>query len=294
MKAVLNACYGLGLHKETQGMHHISMDNRYMAPQLAVILRERFHCFSTGTVCSNRLGWDKSLMNLSKTKDNRGTFKLIHDSVNGILCGQWIDSKVVSFVSSLEDTGHGVVKRQVGSRKKELNCPNPLIVYQQNMGSVDKGDQMRIQGGSFGTKGHFKKWYEKIYLAVVDCMLLNSYIAWNLSCHEQTVRGRRKRLSRHGFYTIIAQCLLQYEGTSDDMEQSTASIPDNPQCVDGHVLVEMTGRARCVVCMVEYRWMKGKLPMGGDVYECWQMRQMWPCCPFGSFQRQSDQGLENA
>ena len=111
-------------------------------------------------------------MNLSKSKDNRGTFKVIHDLVNGILCGQWVDSKVVSFVSSLEDTGHGVVKRQVGSRKKELNCPNPLIVYQQNMGSVDKGDQMRIQAGSFGTKGHFKKWYKKIYLAVVDCMLL--------------------------------------------------------------------------------------------------------------------------
>ena len=27
MKAVLNVCYGLGLNKETQGMHHISMDN---------------------------------------------------------------------------------------------------------------------------------------------------------------------------------------------------------------------------------------------------------------------------
>ena len=150
MKAVLNACYALGLHKETEGMHHISMDNRYMAPQLAVILRKRFNCFWTGTVRSNRVGWDKTLMNLSKSKTNRGTFKVIHDAVNGVVCGQWVDSKVVSFVSTIEDTGHSVVQRQIGSKKKELNCPNPLICYQKAMGSVDKGDQMR---GHFGGGG---------------------------------------------------------------------------------------------------------------------------------------------
>ena len=60
-------------------------------------------------------------MNLSKSNSPRGSFKLIHDSVNDIICGQWVDSKVVSFVSSLEDTGHSVVKRQVGSKKKDFN-----------------------------------------------------------------------------------------------------------------------------------------------------------------------------
>ena len=46
-KAVVNACQHLGFHKESAGMRHISMDNRYQCPQLAVLLRERFNCFST-------------------------------------------------------------------------------------------------------------------------------------------------------------------------------------------------------------------------------------------------------
>ena len=48
-------------------------------------------------------------------------------------------------------------------------------------------------------------------------MLLNAFIAWNLSSDEQPLRGRRKHLSRHGFYTIIAQCLLNYEPTVDSV-----------------------------------------------------------------------------
>ena len=123
---------------------------------------------------------------------------------------------------------------------------------------------MRIQGGSFRTRGHFKKWYKKVYLAIVDYMLFNAFIAWNLSSDEHTVRGRRKRLSRHGFYTKIAQSLLQYEPSESVGETRTSkTVRNNPLCAEGHDPVEMTGRGRCNVCMVEYRWLERTLPMAG-------------------------------
>ena len=56
MKAVVNACYALELHKETNGFRHLAMDNRYAAPQLLVILRDRLKILATGTVRSNRVG----------------------------------------------------------------------------------------------------------------------------------------------------------------------------------------------------------------------------------------------
>ena len=134
MKAVVNACYALELNKERRGFRHLSLDNRYAAPQLMVILRDRLNVLATGTVRVNRVGWSKVLMDLKKTKTNRGTMKLGHDEVNGIVIGQWVDSKCVNFVTSYENVGTGKIKRQVGPIKIEFPCPQPLIRYQDNMG----------------------------------------------------------------------------------------------------------------------------------------------------------------
>jgi len=48
------------------------------------------------------------------------------------------------------------------------------------MFGVDKGDQMRLHGGGFVRKAHHKKWHKKSFFVVLDCMLLNSLIAWNM------------------------------------------------------------------------------------------------------------------
>ena len=88
MKAVVNACYALELHKGTNGFCHLFMDNRYAAPQLLVILRDRLKILATSTVRTNRVGWSKTLMTLKKTATNRRTINLAHDEENGIIIGQ--------------------------------------------------------------------------------------------------------------------------------------------------------------------------------------------------------------
>ena len=149
-KAVANSLHSTGLHEETQGMHCLSMDNRYQCPELAMICRDKYNCYSSGTTRQNRKGWDKQQMNIKKEK-NRGTTKVLYDKVHRVITGQWIDSKCVSFTSTLNDVGMGVVKRRVGPDIIEVDCPRSLIKYQEDMGAVDRGDQQRAHGGGFST-----------------------------------------------------------------------------------------------------------------------------------------------
>ena len=54
-RAVMNSVFALKLEKSTNPKsRHIAMDNHYQCPELAVILREKAHIYSTGTVRANR------------------------------------------------------------------------------------------------------------------------------------------------------------------------------------------------------------------------------------------------
>ena len=183
-KAVLNAIYQCKLETETSGYRHLAMDNRYQCPELAVILRDRCRIMNTGTTRRNRKGFDNEQLNLPKQGD-RGEYKILYDMVNEVLTFQWRDSKVVNCVSTIRSSVVESVMRQVGSSKILVQVPAVMKVYQQTMFGVDKGDQMRLHGGGFARKAHFKKWYKKSFFAVLDCMLLNGLIAWNHATENQ-------------------------------------------------------------------------------------------------------------
>lgn len=261
-KAVANAAYALGLDKETDGMRHVAMDNRYQCPELAVFLRERVNLYSTGTCRSNRKGWKEGGLDLKK-KEDRGTYQMAYDDQNRILLTQWADSKVVNVVSSLNDTTITTCTRQIGSQRKTFACPLVIRKYQQDMGSVDRNDQMRMHGGGFSNKVHFKKWYKKVYLAVFDCMMLNAYIAWNMSVSVMKRRGRRE-LKRHDFFQYIFEHMLSYRSPNTiDATQS----PEQVRKSTGHLFIgdrvhlpkKSKGGSRCAVCRLEFNWNPKKI-----------------------------------
>jgi Transposase IS4 len=95
---VVNAVLATNMHREVHGARHISLDNRYQCPELALLLRQKFKILSTGTCRKNRKGWDRTVMNLEK-KQQRGTYKFSIDKDNKVLCCQWVDSKVVNVVN---------------------------------------------------------------------------------------------------------------------------------------------------------------------------------------------------
>jgi Transposase IS4 len=248
-KAPMNAVLKCQLHLETDGARHLALDNRYQCAQLAVGLRERANILSTGTVRSNRKGWDRQQMNLKKT-DERGSSIVLVDEVNKLVAAQWVDSKVVNCISTINDTSIGKVSRQRGSVRAEFDCPNIIKKYQQTMFGVDKGDQLRMHGGGFSRKAHFKKWYKKIHLGILDIMLMNSYIGWNMA--TKATGSNKYALRRWEFYTAIAERMLHFREATPSATHASLAFTATQQFVEGevHQPFQKSNLPRGTACMV--------------------------------------------
>ena len=110
---------------------------------------------------------------------------------------------------------------------------------------------MRAAGGGFARKAHFKKWYKKSLFAVFDCMLLNSFIAWNLSADKI---NSRQQMDRWEFYHWIAQAMMLYGAPGlDPVSPPTATVRRHNNVVSGrdHLQVEAPRKSRCSVCFLE-------------------------------------------
>jgi Transposase IS4 len=263
-KCVLNALIQCNVKETTQGTRHLAMDNRYACPELLFVMQEFLNIVGTGTCHRRRKGWAKDILTLKKTA-KRGAIKFAYNKVQRILLFQWNDNKVVNGCSSVINSSVGTVERQVGSRKITLKCPNVLQRYQRTMFGVDKADQIRMHFGGFASKSHFKKWYKKACMAILDCMLLNSYIAWNQAV-ESDPKSRQSSLKRYEYYHFVAEQMMRYQ----DENTTAAAVPLQKRDADlarrenlEHVpqVNPPNKRTDCSVCIMECRW--GDLPQVG-------------------------------
>jgi len=84
-------------------------------------------------------------------------------------------------------------------------------------------------------------------------MLLNSLIAWNLSCSHPT-RNQRRRLLRHEFYFWVAEAMLTYKDPSlhirspEKIREATAGMIED-QAV--HRPQHAPPKSRCAVCKLD-------------------------------------------
>jgi hypothetical protein len=252
-KAVVNAVFQIGLDNDVQhGYRKISMDNRYQCPELAVVLRDRCKILSTGTCRKNRKGWPKELMNMEKAGTERGDSMMAYDKVNDVLAIQWRDNRVVNCCTTLLDGTLEDTTRREGQLLRMLKVPRPLKEYHRYMFGVDKGDQRRMHLGGFARKAHFKKWYKKSFFAVLDCMLLNSLIAWNTSSEDPSLE--RSHMERYDFYAWIADDLLNYNEPQTKIPPVIVQ-PSKPitQATHRKCVLEdpENSHARCAVCMLD-------------------------------------------
>ena len=57
-KEVVNALVSCGIVNNSDGMREIYMDNCYLAPEIFVMLREKYKILACRTVHQNQKGWD--------------------------------------------------------------------------------------------------------------------------------------------------------------------------------------------------------------------------------------------
>ena len=175
-KAVVNVVIQSKISHDPDGMRKLFMDNWYAAALLLVMLREQYQILGAGTSRQNRIGWMKEQMTLTK-KDKRGASMNLYDKMNGVLVTQWNDNKVVSCTSTIRVLGLVSVNRRTGQDILELKIKKALKEYQEYMDVLDHINQFRERGGCFAAKYHFKKWYKKADITVLNFSLLNSFFA---------------------------------------------------------------------------------------------------------------------
>ena len=253
-KAVVNAIVSSGISTDPDGMREIYMDNRYSAPELFVMLREKYQILAFGTVRSNRKGWDGSIMNLSK-RDERGSSLVKYDPVNRILFGQWNDNKVVSFISTLGISGSVNVSRRVGANTVQLPIEISLKRYTSDnfMGGVDNVDKDKKIGGGFTKKALFKKWYRMGVLGIFDFMSVNGRVAWNMAANVVDAGMRRFNLTNWKFRLILSEEMIAFRDESSDNFSQENELANSLAKLEGHNpgSVPSGFRVKCCVCRLE-------------------------------------------
>ena len=104
-----------------------------------------------------------------------------------ILCLQWKDSKPVSMCSTFHCANDTTIARRNSKGKDgkyvrlELKKPKAVDDYNQNMGGVDRSDQLLA---SYDVLLKSYRWWKTLFFHMVDLAVVNSYILF------QAVRER--------------------------------------------------------------------------------------------------------
>ena len=239
------------------------MDNRYAAPQLLAIMLSNYNIRGVGTCKASRTGYDSERLQLPKNAE-RGTFKRLIDPRLGMIVTRWRDSKTLQTVSTVMKHGKSIIQRRVGSKIIDVVCPNDIILYQQGMGGVDRGDQHRVVGAGFANVAHFKKWYKKAFFGIADFCLLQAFTAWNLSIDASDRRSsesRRKKIVKWEFYSVMAEEMMSYvdrheDGVNDGSMSNNRTLK---KYMDGHYPKSyfefdkkyIVNRPVCMICSME-------------------------------------------
>ena len=266
-KAVANSILKSGIDNDEHGCRYLFMDNRYAAPQLFALMLTNYNIRAVGTCKANRTGFESEALQLPKNAE-RGHHKRLVDKRLGMVITRWRDSKNLQTVSTVMKSGLSTVERRNGSKIIQVECPNDIILYQQDMGGVDRGDQHRTVGAGFANVSHFKKWFKKVFLAIADFSLLQAFTTWNLSVDQfsQNRRGnsevKRKKLIKWDFYSVLAKELMAYVYTTDHGDDNSGvsfNVHLRMYEMRGHIPApyfsfdrnEIITRPLCMICSME-------------------------------------------
>ncbi len=180
----------------------VVFDNFFSSVPLMEKLDER-KLFSCGTVRSNRKFLPDFIKGEAKAKGgkpNREKMKRgeYHFQTKGhVAATKWMDSKPVSMLSTAHNPSHiTTVKRKMKDGSKvNVSCPRVVSEYNQNMGGVDRVDQLRER---YEVGRRSRKWWHRLMYFLFDVTIVNSFVLWSTKTEDKKKDqlGFRLRLAR--------------------------------------------------------------------------------------------------
>ena len=114
-----------------------------------------------------------------------------------VTASAWMDRKTVMVMSTnCQPSSCGTVNRkQRDGTSLEVPCPASIISYNNFMGGVDRGDQLR---GYYRCRSKSRKFYKYIFFFLFDVAITNTYLLLKSSgsCPFKDLKSFRLQLAK--------------------------------------------------------------------------------------------------
>lgn len=182
--------------------YHLYIDNFYTSSVLVKDLLQEGVAV-TGTITENSRVFPAGMKNGSQWSKagnvERGSIRWERDPP--ILALQWLDNKVVSMLSTIENANdHVQVERKSRTdgqwRAIAVTQPQAIASYNQYMNAVDRSDQI------LATNNVLRKcmrWWKTLFFHLIDIAVVNSFILFR---EHQTQFPDVVELQRTGDYSL--------------------------------------------------------------------------------------------
>lgn len=222
--------------------HVIYLDNFYSSVDLFRDL-QGMGFGACGTVRVNRKGLPQDMKNIKKKKGDLPDIWINNQSQ--ILACSWQDTGKVSMISTVGNTG--ITEVDVRSKKgnRSVYKPNVQVLYNKNMGGVDKFDQY-CSTYPYGRRS--RKWYQTIWHFIIEVALVNGCIAYNMQNQSRVCTNKDFR------QMVIDGLVSDYKKLSIHKRKGRKiSIASNERLVGRHFPTQFedkTHKPNCVVCSI--------------------------------------------
>jgi len=231
--------------------HILCMDRFYSTIGVANEMTRQGFGF-IGAIMRNRLHTTKLMTNVFKNLAKGESIFFCAKDMKTILT-LWKDTKVVSILSNIgDDTISSVVRKDVDEnnnfRRKEIECPDNVIIYARNSEGVDKFDQMI----SYYINDHKSiKWYWRIVLHLLFVALHNSFILYSNVNKVKPECPTFLSFQRSVIKSLVEEIrekknIPQTPAKRNIKRTSTESIITSPQ--NDECALEYATQADCIIC----------------------------------------------
>ncbi|GMF37917.1 unnamed protein product [Phytophthora fragariaefolia] len=201
----------------------VVVDRFYTSVALAIQLLS-MSVYVLGTIMTNRLGYDKRVVERRQTRPRqieRGSFTYSRSAaVPTMVACHWWDRKPVHYLATGAAMTESFVHRNLkGVGSATVKCPKLVADYQRWMGGVDVHDQLRLQSYSLQKAIRFQKYYKSLFIGLLDMAMVNAYLTHKHTCQRKHITP----MDRGDWCVLLHKQLLQLK--PENFVEEAASTP---------------------------------------------------------------------
>lgn len=223
-------------------------DNFFNSVQLMIDLQQR-KVLAFGTTRWDRKNFPKEELPDGKTMAHGSS--AFRSTKTGIVAVRWKDKKGINFLSNYHNpnTMTTVQRRQPDGSLKVVSCPTLVRDYNNQMGCVDKADQLK---STYEINRRSKKWWHRIFFHFLDTTVTNAHIIYteNMRGHGPSIKLKDFRIN-----LSVALCGIphQQERRSRSLLDETPNrykmiVAQEIRYSEAKHMPERTTSKRCALC----------------------------------------------